>query len=150
MAARRTGTCNSGGCLEPTDINQRSGLPFYYCNVCREKTKAHKRKYYQKTKKRQNARTLAKWYELRDNFFSMYGDSCVCCGTEGHIFLALDHVKNNGKEHRAARGKFGVYEDAIARHSPELYQVLCHNCNFAKYQMGECPHRLVLEEKAHG
>lgn len=125
-------------------------MPFYYCDSCRDGAKSRKCAYYQRTKKVQNARQLAKWHDLRDKFFAMYGDSCSCCGVEGRIFLALDHVQNNGKEHRDTRGKFGVYEDAVAKHAPEFYQVLCHNCNFAKYQMGECPHGLVLEESKHG
>lgn len=60
----------------------------------------------------------------------MYGGRCVCCGIDRPIFLALDHVRGDGKADRA-RGK--VLARAIAEHRPDLYQILCHNCNMAKY-----------------
>jgi hypothetical protein len=35
----------------------------------------------------------------------------------------------------------GVYRSLRNQGYPPGYQVLCHNCNWAKYAYGECPHQ---------
>jgi len=122
------------------ETNKRTGKSYIYCKPHRDGRKGTKHAYYLKNKKKCNERSRADWRDARRRFFEMYGNHCMCCGVEGEIFLALDHINGNGKEHRAKRSKIGVYKDALAKHQPDEYQVLCHNCNFAKYQMGKCPH----------
>jgi hypothetical protein len=62
------------------------------------------------------------------------------------VFLALDHVNGGGRKHRKQRGgNYGVYKDAIAKHDPDRFRILCHNCNFAIHQFGACPHSLARE-----
>jgi hypothetical protein len=76
---------------------------------------------------------------LRDQFLEMYGGRCACCGVARRVFLALDHVQNDGWIERR-RGDNGapttanttVYRRAVAEHQPDRYQILCHNCNMAK------------------
>jgi hypothetical protein len=100
---------------------------------------SHKKGYYKEKYRRDRREVL-----------SAYGGKCACCGEDHYEFLAIDHIENNGKEHRAelARGtpsgKFGG--DTVIRwlrrnNFPPGFQVLCHNCNMAKSLYGECPHK---------
>ena len=66
---------------------------------------------------------------------------CVCCG-ESHLqFLALDHINGGGSKHRKEVGKGTMLYGWILRNNfPEIFQILCHNCNSAKGFYGQCPH----------
>lgn len=69
---------------------------------------------------------------------------CACCGDSHIEFLAIDHVKSNGNEHRRSIGNKGGYSFYLwlkRNYWPDGFQVLCHNCNQAKAAYGECPHR---------
>jgi hypothetical protein len=74
-----------------------------------------------------------------------YGGRCVCCGESEPVFLALDHVKGDGKAHRATigGGTPNMYRWAERNGYPPTLQLLCHNCNMAKsYNPGGCPHQI--------
>jgi len=86
----------------------------------------------------------------RLEMYENLGDKCACCGESQPQFLTLDHVRNDGAEHRkklAGDRKSGVstwlevMREAKREGWPkEKYQVLCYNCNCAKGHWGECPH----------
>lgn len=67
---------------------------------------------------------------------------CACCKENKLIFLAIDHVNNDGAKHKK-EGGFGGHlaEWLIKNKFPKGFQILCHNCNFAKHlNGGKCPH----------
>lgn len=68
------------------------------------------------------------------------GPVCSCCGESNQLFLTIDHVHNDGKEHRRnTRDVRAAMMDAIKR--PERYTVLCFNCNCGRARNGGiCPH----------
>lgn len=69
-----------------------------------------------------------------------YGGACACCGEAEYAFLALDHENGGGSAHRKEVGSGSRMVDWIISHGfPEIFQVLCHNCNNAK-SWGRCPH----------
>jgi succinate dehydrogenase/fumarate reductase flavoprotein subunit len=76
--------------------------------------------------------------DLRERVFRVYGDKCVRCGFNDKRALQLDHVLDNGAEHRRGlngaqnRGSSKVWRDAVAEYRPDLYQILCANCNWIK------------------
>lgn len=85
---------------------------------------------------------------MREQVLEGYGAWCNCCGETEKVFLTLDHVDNNGAEERKAltpltRNNDGVFAKAIKENFPLCYQILCNNCNIAKYRVGECPHKQV-------
>jgi hypothetical protein len=87
-------------------------------------------------------RSRAKTANLKMAAFNAYGGPvCACCGETIPEFLQLDHVENNGAEHRK-RGLMGtaLYQLLKSQGYPPGYQVLCANCNFAKGILGYCPH----------
>lgn len=73
-----------------------------------------------------------------------YGPNCACCGVLEHEFLAVDHINGGGNEHRRKMGIKGgrhFYDWLFKNNFPDGFQILCHNCNFAKDHFKEgCPH----------
>jgi uncharacterized protein YeaC (DUF1315 family) len=78
---------------------------------------------------------------MRKTFFEMYGKRCACCGTEKSVYLTLDHVQNDGYKTKKSRGDVN-YRCATKKYRPDVYQVLCFNCNCGKHRNGgTCPHQ---------
>lgn len=73
-----------------------------------------------------------------------YGGVCACCGEENIGFLTIDHVNNDGAEHRREIGNRGgnaFYLWLRKNDYPDGFQVLCWNCNCGRqYNGGACPH----------
>lgn len=81
------------------------------------------------------------------------GYKCACCGESEAKFLSIDHIFNNGAEHRrevrptAKDNGVGVsILTWLKKHKyPAGFQVLCMNCNFGKQvNKGICPHKANL------
>lgn len=87
------------------------------------------------------------WRQLRHEAILAYGGHvCACCGESETKFLTLDHVENNGSEHRKAIGKAGrgagIFRWLKEHGYPPGFQVLCMNCNHGKaLNNGICPHK---------
>src|SRR3954464_8614186 len=83
--------------------------------------------------------------KLRLEVIAAYGGKCACCGTEIFEFLCIDHVDENGAEHRrliGTRAGTNFYRWLKKNNFPPGFQVLCWNCNSAKHICGICPHEL--------
>jgi hypothetical protein len=92
-----------------------------------------------KRKSGENRRLL-----LRSKVLEAYDRRCACCGESEPKFLSIDHIFNDGAEHRreqkvSAGSRFYAW---LARNGfpKDRFQLLCHNCNMAKGLYGECPH----------
>jgi hypothetical protein len=95
----------------------------------RERQVAHQKK----------SRTLLRAEVLRE-----YGHACACCGESAQEFLALDHIFNDGGEHRREIKRAGSRTYAWLKRNgfpKDRFQLLCHNCNMAKAFYGQCPHQ---------
>lgn len=69
--------------------------------------------------------------------FNHYCDNdirCVCCGERRHQLLSIDHINNDGAEHRRRMNVNGynLIIWIINNNFPKDYQVLCMNCNWSK------------------
>ena len=84
------------------------------------------------------------WARLRKEALAVYGEKCACCGESEPKFLSLDHVFNNGAEHRRQikhKGS-GIWKWLKDHGYPGGFQTLCMNCNFGRYlNGGTCPHK---------
>ena len=79
---------------------------------------------------------------LKNEVYMAYGGyKCACCGEANEKFLSLDHINNNGAEHRKMVDRRKIYYWLKKNNYPFGFQVLCMNCNFGKARNnGICPH----------
>lgn len=83
--------------------------------------------------------------KLRLAALEFYGNgklACVCCGENNTRFLTIDHVNNDGKQHRM-KVKAGNLLRWMKNHNfPKGFQTLCWNCNCGRaLNKGICPHK---------
>jgi hypothetical protein len=74
--------------------------------------------------------------------------TCSCCGEKHEEFLSIDHINDDGADHRRMGIKSGceTYLWLVNNDFPAGFQVLCMNCNFAKgHNSGGCPHKKPVE-----
>lgn len=64
-----------------------------------------------------------------------YGNCCMRCKTDNPEFLTIDHINNNGAEHRKSvvAGKHMWLWIEQHNYPKDNYQVLCFNCNYLKH-----------------
>jgi hypothetical protein len=83
--------------------------------------------------------------KLRSQVFAHYGNQCACCGLDDPRFLTVDHINNDGSQHRRDTGLtsgIDFYRWLRKHNYPEGFQLLCYNCNCAKSRFGGvCPHQ---------
>lgn len=94
-----------------------------------------------------NRKEAIKRQELKREVIGVYSNNtfmCACCGEDIISILTIDHIDNNGAEHRKELEEQGIdiYNWLKLNNYPrDNYQVLCYNCNIGKYRNGGvCPH----------
>lgn len=92
-----------------------------------------------------NAENLARRNATRDKVYLAYGGyRCACCGETEKTFLSIDHVNNDGAQHRRESGLVTteqIHRWIIRHNYPTNFQVLCMNCQWGKrLNNGVCPH----------
>ncbi len=109
------------------------------CGVNKLVTKRHCDQCYSKHKSSARKNYLI----LRDAVFNAYGGyKCTCCGEKQQAFLTIDHVNNNGCEHRRQIGQSNCYRWLKQNDYPSGFQVLCMNCQWGRKNCGGvCPHQ---------
>jgi len=81
---------------------------------------------------------------IKEETIKAYGGKCVCCGETDLLFLTLDHVYNDGSQHRKklmALGNTFYLKMRTLGYPKYGLQVLCWNCHYAKTYFGTCPHK---------
>lgn len=78
------------------------------------------------------------WQQILDH----YGAKCACCGETIVEFLTIDHINNDGADHKRVVGRdsYKIRSWIVANNFPDTIQILCYNCNCAKGKLGYCPH----------
>jgi hypothetical protein len=92
------------------------------------------------------ANRRANWHTLTDRVLAAYGARCSCCGETERVFLTIDHVAGDGRQHRASMGGGNrrLLLDIINRGFPPDFRVQCFNCNCGRERNGGvCPHELA-------
>ena len=116
-----------------------------HLNQCKLCHNAIGRKRYHASWTKQQSRRNAKHIKLKMDALLFYGRICGCCGEDEQSFLTIDHVCNDGAEHRKQRGVgsgHNFYQWLKNNKYPAGFQVLCMNCNFSKYTNGgSCVHQ---------
>src|SRR6267142_3126504 len=92
--------------------------------------------------------------KVRQEMYDALGDFCSCCKETEKVFLSLQHIKNNGAEHRRRVGgrqesTYSALLDARRQGFPkEEYTVYCMNCQRGALQPGGCPHKRAVTNVA--
>ena len=110
------------------------------CRTCRN---VYQREWNKNHAVYQSERNTKRNKVLREKFFDMYGRKCVCCGEVIPEFLTIEHINGQKGIKNKKRGS-PAWREAIQEHRPDLYEVLCWNCNLAKGLTGTCPHKLFI------
>lgn len=81
-------------------------------------------------------------YWHRDHMIVLehYGQKCVCCNETIKELLEIDHLNNDGANHRQNVHGHHVYEWIIKQNFPTTIQIMCANCNRGRAKFGICPH----------
>lgn len=114
--------------------------------------KKYQKEYRQDEKHKEKHRIRAREWQRKSTkvnrlkcliFYGGNPPKCSCCGETTIEFLSLDHINNDGNLHRKKINKYGngIYPWIINNNFPNIFQVLCHNCNLSKGFYGECPHK---------
>lgn len=119
----------------------------HYCKKC-----AVQNWYRYRLRRRHVVYATVKRYRdrLRRKVLIGYGHECKCCGIREAAFLTIDHVNNDGALERRGKkkswraGNTTFYLHIINSGFPDRYQLLCWNCNTAKYRCPNgCPHKSI-------
>ena len=121
--------------------------PSSKCRVCERKKGAEWKRAHTTEFTKAKAKQVRD--QIRAEVLAAYGGKCECCGEATPEFLTIDHIYNDGNNHR----KEGQYTRE-GTPGPSLYrtlrkegfpkgrvQILCWNCNCAKGKYGSCPHQ---------
>jgi len=70
--------------------------------------------------------------------------TCSCCNESNVGFLAIDHIENNGSQHKRKIKKSKIFKWLSDNKFPQGYKVLCFNCNSGRNLTENkiCPHKL--------
>ena len=89
--------------------------------------------------------------KLKKDIVAYYSNGkmqCNCCGEQEIKFLTIDHINNDGNEHRKVIGikrtsaGQSFYFWLKRNNYPKGFQILCYNCNCGKAKNnGICPHK---------
>jgi hypothetical protein len=133
------------------DSYSKSGFS-YYCKPCstarqkawRKNNPVRYKELDQKQKDKNRDKNIQSRRNLRIDVLKHYSGHtpcCGCCGENELIFLVMDHVNGGGNAHTKEHGIIVLYWWLKKNNYPEGFQVLCHNCNFAKHILGICLHQ---------
>ena len=111
----------------------------------KDKVKIIKKRYCSKPENRERVRRYARkrFQTLRLKALIHYSTNppqCACCSEQHIEFLALDHIKGKGTQHRN-QIKDNMWNWVTRNKYPEGFRVLCHNCNSSIGFYGYCPHQ---------
>ena len=137
--------------------NNRKGY-YSYCKSCtnkksrkwaknnKDKVRTNKKKYYTENRESVRERDATYRTDYRDKVFNHYGWECKCCGEKEILFLTIDHINNDGKNHLMKSGRrysgTALYRFLILNNFPVDFQTLCMQCNWGKrMNNGICPHK---------
>lgn len=107
----------------------------------KKKIKQRQKIYRQNHQAKIRERNRNRYQELRIKFFEMYGNSCTCCGESEPAFLSLEHKQGQPIGRKNKENTMQSTIRALSEYRPDLFEVLCHNCNQAQKFGNPCPHK---------
>jgi len=129
------------------DRSQNTGKSVW-CRQCHsndnKKYKYNRKEYYQTYRKKNRKSISRKNRERRKaikiEVLTYYGNGkicCVICGEEREACLSIDHINEDGANHRRQlKSGYAAHFHEWLKHEnfPEGYQTLCMNCQWVKHR----------------
>ena len=120
--------------------NERNLISKQWAKNHPDKVREYTRKNSEKIKKASKKRDKELRYDAI-KYYSKNRFECRCCLESNYDFLTIDHVNNNGVEHRKQDPKANhLYRWLKNNKYPKGFQVLCYNCNVSIFRLGKCFH----------
>lgn len=148
METRTCRVCHEEKPINKFDKVSNNTYGGYRRKICRQCWWASRSEEQREAKREIKRRSEQK---LRSETFEAYGNKCTCCGESEPAFLVIDHIGDNGADHRREMrptapktwaGK-AIYSWLRQNNWPEGFQILCANCNMAKARKEGCPHAIT-------
>ena len=125
------------------DSQKKLGIS-HTCKNCSKKVVA---KWHQNNRDKSRATGRKTAYNRKLKVLTYYSKldtpicSCNGCYVQDPLFLAIDHIQGNGAQQRREEKikSSHLYNWIVKNNFPDGFQVLCHNCNFAKGTKDDCP-----------
>lgn len=110
-------------------------IPYYtkYYREHKDSIKHNQKKYYETSKIRRAVYDREKTQMYKTAIFIALGDKCCCCGHCDIRSLDIDHINNNGVEHRKVTRSPRYYYKSIWENLGN-HQLLCKCCHWLKHQ----------------
>lgn len=112
-------------------------------SLCKKCRNAYTSDWYKNNKEVRQRHVTEERDALRVEVRRAYGDRCSCCRETEPLFLTMDHVNRDGKQHRKLVGSgLSFYRWLRMNEFPkEGFRLLCYNCNCGRERNGgTCPH----------
>jgi hypothetical protein len=74
----------------------------------------------------------SRYAAAKELVFLALGNQCCRCGFKDKRALQIDHIHGGGMAERKVRNTGGIQYLRYAAQHPELFQILCANCNWIK------------------
>jgi hypothetical protein len=105
-----------------------------YCEDNKERIKEYGLKYYEANGESLRFKACVVRQQSRRALLQKLGDKCALCGFSDWRALQIDHVNNNGYQHRRKYncGSNAYYNNILENIDSGEYQLLCANCNWIK------------------
>jgi hypothetical protein len=115
-------------------------IPSTFCDNCGARLSPPKKLFCSRRCQRK-----AETAKLRAEFIEAYGGKCQCpggCDVDEPDFLSLDHIFNDGAQHRKQIRRGNIYRELKGLGWPkDRYRLLCYCCNQGRARRGgRCPH----------
>ena len=110
-----------------------------YNDANKERISQSNRERYRKTHPLPIPKRSRDYKTLRNDFICLYGGKCSCCGETALEFLTIEHVLGQAGRKRETSRK--AYSNALKEYRPDIYAILCMNCNHSRGKYGYCPHK---------
>lgn len=113
----------------------------YRCKkcACRKVTSYGKKNKQKLIQKYRNYRVATR-YMVLIHYSKSDEPFCECCSEKAYQFLVIDHKFGGGNQHKKEIGA-DLYGWIIKNKYPDIFRVLCQNCNSSYGIYGYCPHQ---------
>jgi len=113
---------------------RKSSRKYYWKNP--EKIREKSRKYYWEHREHRAKALKKRRRKKRLKALIYYGGNppkCAHCGFNKIECLDIDHIDNDGKDYKKNRSGTRLINWIIKNNHPDIFQILCKNCNWLKY-----------------